>query len=199
MRRRNRNSSDGKKELELEVRIDRYARHNLGRADDYLFSTRDEHRVGDEVFVLPDDANEEVVVEEWTDPSDLAKPLFFWNLNAVVLSGRHSCSTVSLRKRAAIWVSGDFWVPFQLFVIFWELDNWPVFSGLGDVLGLACEVPAFLLPEALGRRLGRGLEWLVAFVILGAARLIGWAVGVVAVERERTPLGLWDAYEGKGM
>ncbi|RAR16565.1 hypothetical protein DDE83_000131 [Stemphylium lycopersici] len=195
---RHRNSgSDEEVKPSLVVRVDRYARHSWGRADEYLFSARDKQGSGGEGFVLPDDANEEVMVEEWTDPSDLAKPLFFWNLNAVVLAERHPSSMVSLRKRAARWVLGDFWVPFQLFVIFWELDNWLILFSMRDAVGLGNGMPTFLLPKALEKRVGRGLEWLVAFVVLGAARLLGCVVGVVAVERERTPRALWEAYEGR--
>ena len=32
----------------------------------------------------PGDLAETVVVEEWTAPSDISKPLFFWNLNGII-------------------------------------------------------------------------------------------------------------------
>jgi hypothetical protein len=78
-----------------------------------------------------------VVVEEWTDPADLGKPLFFWNLNGVVTAPANV--SLATPQRLVRKVLGTWWIPFQLFVIFWDLDNWPVFMRLetenADALG----------------------------------------------------------------
>lgn len=65
---------------------------------------------------------------------DLTKPLFFWNLNAVVLTPLDA-RLEGRGKMAARWMLGGWWVSFQLFTIFYELDNWPVVVGLRGVLG----------------------------------------------------------------
>jgi hypothetical protein len=59
---------------------------------------------------------EELVVREWTEPGDGQKEVFFRMLNSFLTEPRPE------------WV--EKWVvPVQLFVIFRELDNWPVLAG----------------------------------------------------------------------
>lgn len=61
----------------LTIEVPRYARHNWGRFEHYNNSARSSGRRAQQHHMLPEDWTEEVVIEEWTDPSDIAKPLFF--------------------------------------------------------------------------------------------------------------------------
>ncbi|RYZ89168.1 MAG: hypothetical protein EOP04_07555 [Proteobacteria bacterium] len=81
---------------------------------------------------------------------------------------------------------------FQLFVMFWELDNWPVFVSLRGSLSssIGCEEWAFQYFEG-------PLEYVMAFGVLFAAKVLGVMVGVRAVEEARTPVALWDAYRSR--
>jgi hypothetical protein len=168
----------------LIVQVPKYARHNWGRAEHYIGSSKRNMLNGYDK--TPEDWLDEVVVEEWTEPSDLDKPLFFWNLNGVITAPTDS--TLSLRQSLAKTLMGNWWIPFQLFVIFYELDNWPIFFSLTYRL-----MP--YLGDTLGRWLGENLEQLMTFALLFAARVVASILCVTAVTRERTPHDLWEAYE----
>ena len=141
--------------------------------------------------VFPDDWRDDVVVEEWTAPSDLTKPLFFWNLNGVI-TGEVNNDSVGRREqnvseKVAEWMLGRWWVPFQLFVIFWELDNWPVFVDMGwHGDGLS--------PGWMMERTERGIEHAVTWLVLIVVRLIARVFRVEGVKQERTPKALWRAW-----
>jgi hypothetical protein len=60
--------------------------------------------------------DEELVVEEWTDPFDGEKEIFFRNLNSVIID------TI---QNPSWWM--EWWLSLQLFVIFAGADNYPVF------------------------------------------------------------------------
>jgi hypothetical protein len=182
----------------LEVEVPKYARHNWGRAKEYYKATRTpgrRERPGDYI----EDLDEEVIVEEWTDPVDLGKPLFFWNLNGVITAP--SAGPLTMRQKVGKAVLGSWWVPFQLFIIFWELDNWPVFLSMRNALELRW--PLFLRwrydmpdwPLHVGKGPERWMEYLMAFLVLGSAKVLGLLLGVRAVERERIPADLWEAYK----
>lgn len=170
--------------LGLIVEVPRYARHEWRRAERYY----DVRRAIGGRCVKPSDVDEDVVVEEWTDPADLGKPLFFWNLNGVI-TGVVDDEVLSGAQRAVKKVLGSWWVELQLFVIFWDLDNWPVFVGLGGVLGGQSRVQEFAY-----RYVERSIEYFMTFVLLFAAKVMGWLVGIRAVEQRRTPGELWKAY-----
>lgn len=129
-------------------------------------------------------SEEKVVVEEWTDPSGISKPLFFWNLNGVLTSPEPPNYT---SKKMLRWMLRGYWIPFQLFVIFWKLDNWPVFLSLEGRSSGYC-----------GKRMGMWLEHIVEYVVtfgvLLSASIVGRMFGVEAVSEERTPGALWEAW-----
>ncbi|KAH6865872.1 hypothetical protein BKA58DRAFT_321293 [Alternaria rosae] len=183
--------SDGPR---LVIQIPKYARHNWGRAREYLAS----HRPSCVRPRYPLDIDDEVVVEEWTDPADGGKALFFWNLNGIVMQKQYSGALPPLQHLAR-WVLGRWWVEFQLWNVFWELDNWPVVLGLRGVFGEGWDrLPELLWVERGKRKVEGWLEWLVTLVLLGLARGVGWIVRVRAVEKERTPVALWEEYQRKG-
>src|ERR1700722_10635782 len=78
-----------------------------------------------------DDEGEELVVREWTEPGDGQKEVFFRMLNSFLTEPRPE----KMYGRLGFPLSlGEAWVekwvvPVQLFVVFRELDNWPVLAG----------------------------------------------------------------------
>ncbi|KAF2737050.1 hypothetical protein EJ04DRAFT_412739, partial [Polyplosphaeria fusca] len=149
---------------ELVVRVLKGVRHEWMRAESYFESIKS----GGDVL-RPEDVDEEVVVEEWTEPMDISKALFFWNLNGIIIADAQE--EASLRGMVARRVLGSWWVPLQLFVVFWELDNWPVFFESVDFV-----------------------EYVVTGVMLAMSSLIGKGIGLQVVSKRRTPKQLWDAW-----
>lgn len=168
----------------LTVEVPRYAFHSWGRLEHYNNSARSGRRAQEDAW--PEDWTEEVVVEEWTDPSDIAKPLFFWNLNGIITATGETL--LPKRQSVAKTLLGSLWVDLQLFVVFWELDNWPVFSVLRNVS------PA---PDSYLRNLRvlDAAEMLVSFGALLLAKLLGMLLGLKAVAERRTPDTLWEVYK----
>ena len=169
----------------LIIQVPKYARHNWGRAEHYIGSSK---RIALNGYDKTSEhwLDEVVVVEEWTEPSDLGKPLFFWNLNGVITAPTDS--VVSLRQSLARRLMGNWWIPFQLFVIFYEFDNWPVFFSLAGRLGP-------YLGDTLGDWAGKNLEQIMTFALLFTARVVASILRVTAVTRERTPHDLWEAFK----
>ena len=58
-----------------------------------------------------------LIVEEWTDPADGLKDIFFRNLNGVFFDET---------KGGTSHPRSQWWLTLQLWVIFHGLDNWPV-------------------------------------------------------------------------
>lgn len=170
----------------LVIEVPRYARHNWGRLEHYIRSPSiSRSGLGMHTQVIwPEDRTEEVVVEEWTDPSDIQKALFFWNLNGVIAGSGEV--VLNRRQQVAKTILGKLWVDLQLLTVFWELDNWPVFFDLRKLL-LGCS-PG-ILPS-----LTDGVEIVTSFVFLLFAKVIGLLLGLQAVEQWRTPDALWKAY-----
>ncbi|KAH7396825.1 hypothetical protein DE146DRAFT_52261 [Phaeosphaeria sp. MPI-PUGE-AT-0046c] len=168
---------DGKtKSKGLVIEVPKYARHEWMRADAW-YAQSSRSAVGAR-RVKPEDVEDEVVVEEWTDPSDLGKPLFFWNLNAIITASEDVALSMPARWLKALL--GNWWIPFQLYIVFWDLDNWPVFMS------------AWV-------RLHPWMEYVVTFLVLFSAKVLGWLVGVRAVEEKRTPDAIWQAYRKRGI
>lgn len=172
----------------LEITVDKYARHNWGRAEEYL-AWRWIGIGSVTKIVPPEDRDEEVIVEEWTDPVDIAKPLFFWNLNGVITAPLNA--PLSARQSLIRLALGAWWIPFQLYIIFWDLDNWPIFFSL-RLFSLG---PSASSGNHLVARFGRLVEYLVTFVVLFVAKALGRLTGTQPVSRDRTPEELWQAYQ----
>jgi quercetin dioxygenase-like cupin family protein len=101
---------------------------------------------------------EELVVKEWTDPVDGEKEIFFRNLSSVIVDCTKTGPPV------------EWWLTWQLFVVFWGLDNYPVILDLSWV-------------PLIGLR----LEWALTHIILLAAVLAGKIGGLKSVYEEYTP------------
>lgn len=100
------------------IRVERFAKHEWKRAKprarEALEDRGDLRQAGD--------ADEELVVKEWTDAEDGMKEIFFRNLNSVITEPMNE----------DLWLP-DLWITLQLFMIFHGLDNYPVL--LGGVAG----------------------------------------------------------------
>ncbi|KAE8448327.1 hypothetical protein EG329_009571 [Mollisiaceae sp. DMI_Dod_QoI] len=128
------------------ITIPRYARHEWRRAS-------------------PD--GPPLIVQEWTDPGDGAKEVFFRNLSSVI------------EQETKTGPPREWWLTWQLFVIFWGLDNWPVLLSSGDI-------PIFgIIIQKLG--FNGWFEWAVTHAVLWAATLLGWVWGLKSVYEEYTP------------
>lgn len=108
-----------------------------------------------------------LIVQEWTDPGDGEKETFFRNLSSVI------------EQETKTGPPKEWWLTWQLFVIFWGLDNWPVLLSSGDIPILGGTL------ERLG--LNGWFEWGVSHVVLWAAALLGWVLGLKSVYEEYTP------------
>ncbi|KAF4979127.1 hypothetical protein FZEAL_4617 [Fusarium zealandicum] len=131
----------------------------------------------------------EVVVIERTIPSDNEKALFFWNLNGVILNAPKMLNdSSSIVSRLPSSIQGpvlDFWVTFNLFVIFNSLDNLPVFL----------DAPSSLVnSSSRGQRLSKGVDWVATHIILSLASWLGWVFGVQPVQLRYTPDDAYAAW-----
>jgi len=169
----------------LVIVVPRYARHNWGRLEHHIHTSN--MSLGydsNQQDLWPEDWTEDVVVEEWTDPSNIQKALFFWNLNRIITES--SEATLKRRQQVTKAILGRFWIDLQLFTVFWQLDNWPIFIDLR------------LMPSVSSReffcRSTNAAEVVISFVLLFVARIAGLLLGLHAVEQRRTPDALWEAY-----
>lgn len=167
------------------VCIPRYAWHQWQRAPVAPLSEASN--------VIDCSQDEDAVVVERTEPADIDKSIFFWNLNGVIISAdafreRYKLSedtgslvsTASLKFRLALV---DIWLALNLFVIFRELDNFPVFVNIR-------------LSDSTHRARKR-LDMILTHLLLRLAGFVGALCGVKAVRRDFTPLRLWEARSSK--
>jgi hypothetical protein len=100
--------------------------------------------------------DEELVVQEWTDPFDGEKEIFFRNLNSVIID------TI---KNPTWWM--EWWLSLQLFVVFADADNYPVFWA-----------------EKVGNE---KMQFLVTHFVLAMTKTMGRLVGAKGTYEEYTP------------
>ena len=121
----------------------------------------------DEVVVGKEWLEEDVAVEEWTDPPDGQKEIFFRNLFSVV-------SEPAYRDT---WVGG--WMRWwQVQVVMWEGDNF--------------EVPGFLMGWGGGAGGGVMRGWVEGWVVKGLVG--GWAGGLWVLGRGMGFKGVEEAW-----
>ncbi|KAJ4155930.1 hypothetical protein LMH87_001152 [Akanthomyces muscarius] len=146
-----------------EVKVPRYAWHSWQRAEA---------------------DGEEVMVVERTEPVDLQKAVFFWNLNGVVLNAPALNAKLG---GLPSWLRGiliDSWITLSLFVIFHCLDNFPVFV---DAPRLVRQSLPWLGESGMVSQALHGVDWLCTHVILWLAACAGRILGVAPVQRRFTP------------
>lgn len=151
------------------VRVDVGVRHEWSRAD------KD----------APSDSKDdvEVIVVESTEPADVEKHLFFWNLNGTILETQNQAVRRPGYVPNSLWAAVlDYSIMLHLFIIFGALDNFPVLldlSGHGSLKG----VPGSIV---------KLMEWCVAHAVLSLASLLGRVLGYRAVEKKFTPDHLFE-------
>ena len=131
-----------------QVVVPRFARHEWRRA------AKGDGKAYEESW-----DEEPLVVEEWTDPFDGEKEVFFRNLNSVIID------TI---KSPTWWM--DWWLSLQLFVVFADADNYPVFW-----------------PQRNGYET---VQYLLTRFILVVAKGVGRLLGARGTYEEYTPSAL---------
>jgi hypothetical protein len=169
----------------LVIKVDKGMRHNWGRAQHHLF----QRYRGVPKDIMPKDVDDEVIVEEWTDPVDMQKALFFWNLNGIILDPKSGSAHQSGMQKLLRAVLEGYWISLQLFMVFWELDNFPVFFDVAAVAGWKGD-------SWIVKRIGWPLDAFVTYSVLFLASCVGNVVGMEAVSEGRTPDALWAAWVG---
>lgn len=126
---------------------------------------------------------EDVIVVERTDPEDGEKAVFLWNLNGVILKAQ-SLVKPAIVPGVIFGLLMDFWVTLNLFVIFRNLDNIPVFLNVAGVFSQR----GFTVVESSRRhRLLKRFDWAWSHAVLKIASILGRLLGVHAVREEFTP------------
>lgn len=95
------------------VKVDKFVRHEWGRADYGL-----NHEAG------------EVVVLEYTEPADGSKSDFFWCVNGVILNSIAALSAAQGMHR----IARDWAMYLRLLCVFSAYDNYPVILSLPSVI-----------------------------------------------------------------
>jgi hypothetical protein len=72
-------------------------------------------------------------------------------------------------------------------MVFWELDNFPVFFDVAAVAGWKGD-------SWIAKRIGWPLEALVTYSALFLASCLGRVAGLEAVNEGQTPVALWRAW-----
>jgi hypothetical protein len=147
--------------------IPRYARHEWRRPTASELKTK-----GGRASGIDQEMDTALIVKEWTDPDDGQKEVFFRNLNSAIID----------------ITEGDggtlkYLLMLQLFVIFQASDNYPVVwsshrNGIGNENTM------------------RGIEWATTHIVLRAAVILGWIVGLRGMYADYTPLELLSAKNG---
>ena len=137
-----------------EAKVPKHVRHEWSRADV--------------------DGGEEVIVVERTEPADEEKHLFFWNLNGTIL----------LSSGEGPRFLKDWLIMLRLFMIFYELDNWPVLYEMSYVR------------RFLSETLAAYLEGSITHAVLASASKIGYMLSFKPIEERYTPAELYSTWKG---
>ena len=159
-----------------EVTVPRYARHEWQRASQAKdlgldFGLSSGAATGSETQAqspqLEALVEQDLIVREWTSPTDGQKEIFFRNLSGIIAH--------AIEQNHANW-----YLALQLWVLFARLDNRPVFFRAEHVP----VVGVFLMRLSLGR----AIEWVVCHALLWGAVVIGRLFGVRGTLKEYTPV-----------
>ena len=156
--------------------IPRYARHELSRFDRPAELLSAEQREAQAAWLReqPEEKLEmlretDLLLEEWTDPADGQKEVFFRNL----------FSTLEEPQYKASWY-GKILAMVQVMCIMWWLDNHVVFVDIGGGDGGGWRAM---------------VESAISYTVLGSFAFVGRALGLKAVNEEYTPKHLAKKWE----
>lgn len=160
------------------AQVPRYARHEWMRFDRPAHLLTEGQKEAQEAF-FREHGNEEVerlkgedlIAEEWTDPADGQKEIFFRNLFSTALEPQSGFKFP--------WV-GEPWKMLQIMCAMWELDNYLVLVDFGGWRG--------------GWR--ALVEAAFTYAVMGSMMTLGGLCGCKAVSDEYTPQRLIKRWEG---
>ncbi|MCJ1457282.1 hypothetical protein MMC28_007649 [Mycoblastus sanguinarius] len=151
-----------------DMEVPRHARHEWMRFDRPSNLLSAEQRKAQETWIQSRSDEEvqklretDLIVEEWTLPSDGQKEVFFRNLFSTFREPQYKSSGF-----------GGVLAYLQVICVMWELDNYPVFIDMNG---------------ADGTGWGATAEYVVAYTVMGVSAMMGWLVGCKAVNEEYTP------------
>lgn len=162
------------------AQVPRYARHEWMRFDRPAHLLSNGQREAQEAYFrdhgeeeLERLRGEDLIAEEWTDPADGQKEIFFRNLFSTALEPQYE-SNVS-------WL-GELWKTLQIMCVMWEMDNYLVLVDFGGWRG--------------GWR--ALVEAAFTYAVIGCMMTLGWLCGCRAVSEEYTPKHLMKRWESGG-
>jgi mannose-6-phosphate isomerase-like protein (cupin superfamily) len=144
--------------------IPRYARHEWRRPTASELKTK-----GGRASGMDQETDIALTVKEWTDPDDGQKEVFFRNLNSAIID-------ITEGDGGAL----RYLLMLQLFVIFQASDNYPVvWSRHGNGIG--------------NENTMRAIERAITHIVLRAAVILGWVLGLRGIYADYTPVELLSA------
>ena len=159
------------------AQVPRYARHEWMRFDRPAHLLSNGQREAQEAYFREHDKEdieklkgEDLIAEEWTDPADGQKEIFFRNLFSTALEPQYQ-SKVS-------WLGG-FWKMLQIMCVMWEMDNYLVLVDFEGWRGGWREL----------------VEAAFTYAIMGCMVALGVLCGCRAVSEEYTPKHLIERWE----
>lgn len=161
------------------AQVPRYARHEWMRFDRPADLLSEGQRKAQEAYFrehgkedIEKLKGEDLVAEEWTDPADGQKEIFFRNLFSTVSELQYQSSK--------FWL-GELWKTLQIMCVMWEMDNYLVFVDFGGWRGGW----RALLEEAM------------TYAVMGCMMILGVLCGCRAVNEEYTPKHLIKRWESE--
>ncbi|CAD6583768.1 MAG: hypothetical protein ASARMPRED_001502 [Alectoria sarmentosa] len=161
------------------AQVPRYARHEWMRFDRPARLLNKGQREAQEAY-FQEHGREEVeklkgedlIAEEWTDPADGQKEIFFRNIFSTLSEPQYQSNTS--------WL-GELWKTLQLMCVMWELDNYVVLVDFGGWRG--------------GWR--NLVEAAFTYGVMGFLMTLGRIFGCKAVSEEYTPKHLIQTWESE--
>ena len=160
------------------ARVPRYARHEWMRFDRPARLLDKMQREAQEAFFrehgkaeLEKLKGEDLIAEEWTDPTDGQKEIFFRNIFSTMLEPRDKSRVSSLEELRRM---------LQIMCVMWKLDNYPVLVDFGGWRG--------------GWR--AQVEVGFTYTVMGCLMVLGRLCGCRAVSEEYTPKHLIERWKG---
>ena len=161
------------------AQIPRYARHEWMRFDRPAHLLSRGQREAQEAYFrehgkeeIEKLQGEDLIAEEWTNPADGQKEMFFRNLFSTASEPQYA-SNVS-------WL-GDLWKTLQIMCVMWEMDNYLVLVDFGGWRGGWREL----------------VEAAFTYMVMGCMMALGRLCGCRAVSEEYTPKGLIQRWESE--
>ena len=164
------------------VQIPRHAPHEWMRFDRSSHLLKKGQREAQETYLQEHGKaeveklkREELIAEEWTDPADGRKEIFFRNIFSTILEPQYDSNVP--------WL-GELWRALQVMCVMWELDDYPVLVDFGEWRGGWRQV----------------FEATLTYMVMGLLMTLGRICGCKAVNEEYTPqhlIQIWESERSK--